>query len=448
MALASELAATDKMSVEQMIDAILEGRADTVERSGGPLADKVLRLAALGTQDAETQLKRWVDMSLTANNSVRQVAEMTRSVREVDGRTQSIAAAVEEMSSTVDSINAAAETAASEAQEAEQVASVGRDAASEAVSSMGSVFQVVSDAVAKVETLSEASDKIGEITSTIEAIAKQTNLLALNATIEAARAGEAGKGFAVVANEVKNLASQTAKATEDIRSRIQSLRSEMATIVEVMQSGSEKVSAGRTAIESTGAEMESLAARVSSVTGRMSDISGILAEQRAATREIAEGIGVISEMSSDNVRAIDGTIETLEATAPIIAQSIDAYVKAGTPNATIHAAKSDHLIWMRRLAQMLAGRAQLNPSELADHHSCRLGKWYDQQKDPRLTGHQAWRDLLEPHKQVHKSGIAAAEAYKRGDLETAIAHVAEAGEASKDVLRHLNTLSEFMGRVA
>ena len=176
----------------------------------------------------------------------------------------------------------------------------------------------------------------------------------------------------------------------------------------------------------------------------MEEISGILIEQQSATEEIASGVGVIARMSAENVSLIDGAITSLEQTAPIISTSIDAYVQDGTPNATIHAAKSDHMIWMRRLAQMLAGRAFLKPDELADHHSCRLGKWYDSQKDPRLTGHPAWAALIAPHKEVHRAGIAAAETFMTGDLDGAIRLVWDAGEASQEVMRLLNELSDHM----
>lgn len=117
-------------------------------------------------------------------------------------------------------------------------------------------------------------------------------------------------------------------------------------------------------------------------------------------------------MSAENVEAIDAAIGTVEATAPIITKSIDGFVQSGLPNATTHAAKSDPLISMRRPAQMLAGRARLNPREPADHHSCRLGKWYDAQTAERPTRHPAWSALLEPHKEVHRAGIAAARAYE------------------------------------
>jgi methyl-accepting chemotaxis protein len=84
--------------------------------------------------------------------------------------------------------------------------------------------QEVSDTSNTIMGLSEASERIGSVVGLINDIASQTNLLALNATIEAARAGDAGKGFAVVANEVKNLANQTARATDDINAQVQDIQ--------------------------------------------------------------------------------------------------------------------------------------------------------------------------------------------------------------------------------
>ncbi|MDF1790926.1 MAG: methyl-accepting chemotaxis protein [Thalassobaculaceae bacterium] len=436
---------TETLSAEDLIDAMLAGNEDIVARLGGEIGQKLLRLkGAGGGAEAEGRLERWVDMSVAASNGVRKTAEMMTSLREVDNRAQSIAAAVEELTVTVQTIGHTTEGVTSEAAEAAAVSDSGRTAAGQAVDAMEGVYEVVQSAVQKVDALAEASVAIGDIVSTIETIAKQTNLLALNATIEAARAGEAGKGFAVVASEVKTLANQTATATVDIRDRISSIRSDMEEIVGVMRSGAERVEAGRGTIQTVGQEMESLAERIGSVTRSMSEVSQILGEQQSATAEISEGVTVIADMSARNVYMIDSTIELLEKTGPTIAEAVDGFVKEGVRNGTIHAAKSDHMIWMRRLAQMLVGRAVLRPEELADHHSCRLGKWYDAQTDPRLVGHPAWTALMEPHQRVHRAGIDAAKAFGAGDLEQATAFVNESADASRDVMRLLTELSDHL----
>ena len=120
-----------------------------------------------------------------------------------------------------------------------------------------------------VEGLAAAADKIGEVINLINNIASQTNLLALNATIEAARAGEAGKGFAVVASEVKSLASQTAKATEEIGAQITAIQGETKQVVENIQG---------------------ICATILQVNEISSSIAAAVGEQGAATQEIASSV--------------------------------------------------------------------------------------------------------------------------------------------------------------
>ena len=120
-----------------------------------------------------------------------------------------------------------------------------------------------------VQGLAAAASKIGEVIGLINQIAAQTNLLALNATIEAARAGEAGKGFAVVAAEVKSLATQTAKATDEISTQISSIQAETSSVV---------------------ADIQNILATITEINEISSSIASAVEEQGVATRAIAQSV--------------------------------------------------------------------------------------------------------------------------------------------------------------
>jgi len=144
-----------------------------------------------------------------------------------------------------------------------------------------------------VSKLGESSTEIGQVIKVITSIAQQTNLLALNATIEAARAGEAGKGFAVVANEVKELAKQTAKATEDISRKIEAIQTDT-----------------KSAVGAIG--------QISEVIRQVNDISNTIAtaveEQNATTNEMARNVGEAAKGSSEITRNISGVAEAAKST--------------------------------------------------------------------------------------------------------------------------------------
>jgi methyl-accepting chemotaxis protein len=222
-------------------------------------------------------------------------------------------AASNETSANVQSISAAAEEMSSCIAEISQQVTRTSDIAKNAV-------EDVEDSERTIQELSVNAEKIGEVVQLIEKIAEQTNILALNATIEAARAGDAGKGFAVVASEVKDLAGQTASATEEISGQISGIQKatqravqSFSTIGKTIEEINEAATAVAAAIEEQSAasrEIASGAGKASDgttyVAGNVKEISQSIGQVDEAAQKVLHVTGELSEQATQKVEALLG----------------------------------------------------------------------------------------------------------------------------------------------
>ncbi len=452
--------AMDRLAAGDLaIDIPAEGRSDEIGHMAAAL--KVFRECAVEarrtTIDRESAERRrehekkqellsvlhgMVGAGVRSNQSVMRLARMRQEVNEAKNQAQSMAAAVEELVASIHQISQTSDDATSDAKGAGDAAGQGVSSSNQAVTSMRQIVAAVEHATGEVNTLAEESEKIGEIVSQIEDIAEQTNLLALNATIEAARAGEAGKGFAVVASEVKNLANQTARSTEDIRTRIESLRGKMDGIVSSMNRGSEAVSQGREVVTAMGGQLEDIAGQVNNVTLKMAEISGILTQQTAAANDVSKGTGRIADASAANDDQIEAILAGMDELNTLLTEQIGGFATLGMDRAIVEIAKNDHILFVKRIVATLVGRENVRADELPDHHTCRLGKWYDSVKNPLISKSPAFAALLEPHKRVHEFGKEVLRKFHAGDRDGALAAIDKLRQSSEEVLGLLDRLAK------
>ena len=253
--------------------------------------NKCTEMFARKATNFETVIEQFESKIGTVSTSISETSELLQnSANSMLDHANSTTDQVEKVSNAAVSASSSVQTVASSAEEmSASIQEIGRQV-HHSLDNTNTASQMVESGNTKIKGLADAAQSIGEVVKLIEDIASQTNLPALNATIEAARAGDAGKGFAVVANEVKNLANQTAKATEDISSQI----------VDIQNATSEAVQS-----------METINTTVVDINRAVTAISSAMDEQNSATREIAQS--VLS--ASDNTQSVSNNISSVQSSA-------------------------------------------------------------------------------------------------------------------------------------
>ncbi len=251
---------------------LLTEAVNTLAKSVRSALEQIGRNVSLLASSSEELNKVSQSMGSNADETATQASVVSAAAEQVSNNVQTVATGAEEMSASIKEI-------AKNTAEASRVAT--------------SAVRTAEMTNVTISKLGQSSAEIGQVIKVITSIAQQTNLLALNATIEAARAGEAGKGFAVVANEVKELAKETAKATEDISRKIEAIQGDTNGAVSAIS-------------------------QISQVIGQISDIQTTIAsaieEQSATTNEIGRTLAEAAKGSTDISKNIGGVADAARAT--------------------------------------------------------------------------------------------------------------------------------------
>ncbi len=427
-------------TVCRAIAAIQRGLEPDLTGLPANVANSLKELRVSVEERSQNEISVAVEASVQGSNSMAAVARITGDIREIDSNAQVMAAAIEQLDASISQISETADSSSEEMRHAVELVDQGMRNVQETAQATGDTADAM---LATEEEARRVIDSVGQIAtfiSTIEGIAQQTNLLALNTSIEAARAGEVGKGFAVVASEVKTLSGQTQKATEDIRELIEGLQSAVSKLLGSVEGARESVSVTRDLTGRTEQDIGNLNGIIAATSDKMEAIAGVLGEQSGATSELSQGVSQIATGSKAAAQRANEVIQTLRDSEVSVERQFKNLEGREIRNAVLHRAKSDHFLWKKHLSQMLVGLNDLQEDQLADHHSCRLGKWYYSMTDKKITGHPAFKALEDPHARVHETGKRAASLYARADREGAITAVDEMEKASEEVVRLLDEL--------
>ena len=371
---------------------------------------------------------------------------------------QQISGNVGAISTSIDSVSLSAHNIASHAQQisdnavsvstsVEEITMSVKEVAkhcSDAQSASSKALALADQSCEKVAELEKVAGNIGEVINLITAISEQTKLLALNATIEAARAGQAGRGFSVVASEDKELANQSAMATEDIAERVKKMQHQTHEVVKTIQDiaiQNQELNETNISIAQTTEEQSVITMDIaqvvsesskgsSSVTGEVHELTRAIQEEIAesikeasfAVQELSGNIQLVNVGVKDGASAAAGNFvfsKEMNRVAAELKKSLKNFY-IGKPNFNIGKVKAAHLAWRTNLEAMLHKGMELRLDHLPSHTQCDFGKWIASPEGQALKSLDAYPKMFELHEQVHVLAYQIADLYQDGRQTDAI----------------------------
>ena len=309
------------------IGALAEALSEMQDSLKGMMGEMNTGMSTLSAASTEL-LSISEDMAKGATVTTEKAGTVAAASEELNANSASVAAGMEQSSTNLDSVASATEemtaTITQIAQNTESARSITETAVKES-----------KQVTVLMDVLGESALEIGKVTETIASISDQTNLLALNATIEAARAGAAGKGFAVVASEIKDLAKQTADATEDIKNKIEGIQTstnnsivDIKKIAEIIQNVNDYVTTIASAVEEQSITTKDISDNMGQASAAVQDAAERTAQNSTVSQDIAKEIAGVSSSSEEMSAAgsqVSGSAKELSALSERLKAMVDTY---------------------------------------------------------------------------------------------------------------------------
>ncbi len=461
---------SDRMREEsEMVASAVEevsSSTNTVASASEQSSRNISNIAAM-TEEMSATVRNVAEF---AGKTTEKVNRMSDYGREMVDSIEGVAAAIEEMNASMNEVS----------RNTSQASKISRDAIKRS--------EMIT---ARMDALEDASRKIGKFVDVIKHIASQTNMLALNATIEAAGAGEAGKGFSVVASEVKELARQSADASDEVAGQVEDVQNsireamnavksvnevidEISGISEIIASAMEEQAAATGEIAKTIASNATMARDVSTFAGETSDLISDMSRSADQTADTAEetsknvnemsgAIGDIARSINEAARGVDEISKNIQnirmvandvsVGASVTSQSsrdieksssklsrIVASFDIGKEKFDIGKVKSSHLLWRSKLEGVLRGARTLRPEEVVSDHECEFGKWLDSPEGQIYKESPHYREIVKYHKEVHDHARNLVELHGNGKTAEAEQYMEKFERARENMFEHLELL--------
>ena len=404
------------------------------------LSLSLARLVSKLRDSASADLDRIVKLSMSSNETAISSAKLLYNLSKVDNKAHSIAQAAEEMQSSVETIRNYSDDIKKENIKSVSDIHEVNESSQESLTSFDHINLSISEGTSEILELRNFGSAVIKISDEIRGIAFQTKILAMNAAVEAARAGSAGAGFGVVATEMRSLSDRSSAATKKIAELAREFEDQMIEVSEGLVDTQDNIKHGHDSTTLVAEQMVNMNEQILSISKNIDSITTSIEQQTMASGDVTVGINDIATSTSESVANTDSVVDSMVDLQSIVNDQISALADMELPAKVVKLAQSDHVIWKKRLVAMISGKEGLNADELADHHSCRLGKWYDQVIDPSMKNSPAFKALIEPHERVHRHGIRAVEQYNDGDLAAALREIELVEQASEEVLALLKEL--------